>query len=109
MTDTSGSMASMRELMTEIEALRASIGELERERDTLKEMLRKISEGQDPVHVLTQGMGIVIEREAQLARTHAHLEAQRRETYLAVEREQAAKQQLAEAQAEIIKLKGAKP
>lgn len=67
----------------EVEMLRAKVEALEQERDTIKQNM----ESRIHLHALSQN-GI----QRQLAETHAHLEAQRIETYSAVKRQQLAQQ-----------------
>lgn len=91
---------TLRKFIDEYDAIRARAAELEQ---ALR--VHVTVAPNDPLLVTPLEQDVVALR-AQLAQAHAHLEAQRQETYRAVEREQAAKQQLAAAQAEIARLKG---
>jgi len=60
-------------LKADVDVLREQLATVTQERDEHKDMLRKISEGQNLVHVLTQGMSMVIELQQQLATAQARI------------------------------------
>ena len=68
-------------LATDYDALQAKLQKVERARDANFQVMKDLNED-------------IAKLEQQLATCHEHLEAQRQETYRAVEREQALKQQL---------------